>query len=106
MKHPTPPWKTIHIGTYFPEIFGKYGIQNETPQERAGKGTLIERRSKAVRIIRKLKGWRSEAWNLKPVLWLEEKAIELCEKADTERAERAAKSERQSQNGKKAANAV
>ena len=73
----------------FPEIIGKWGIATERAEERNGKGSLNERHAKAVRVIKKLRGWRSDSWNLMPVLWLEAKAVELCEKADAERAARA-----------------
>lgn len=73
----------------FPEIFDKWGIDTESAAERKVKGSLHERHNKAVRIIKKLKGWRSDAWYLMPVLWLEAKAAELCEAAEAERVARA-----------------
>jgi len=85
-KPTTPKHKS---STFFPEIFDKWGIETEIAEERKAKGSLIERQKNAIRVIKKLKGWRSDSWYLMPVLWLEAKADELREKADAERQARA-----------------
>lgn len=89
IRKPTHP-KAKTSRTYFPEIFSKWGIETESPAERKAKGSLRERYTNACRVIKKLKGWRTDSWYLMPVLWLEAKADELREKADAERAARAA----------------
>lgn len=93
----TKPTKPAgHKGGYtlFPEIFGKWGIETESAAERKAKGSLHERHRKAVRIIKKLRGWKSDTWYLMPVLWLEAKAAELCEAAEAERVARAEREKR------------
>lgn len=78
--------------TLFPEIWDKWGIfETETPEERAERGSLIERSRKAIRTIKRLKGWERESWRLRPIKWLEAKADELREKHEAERAAQAAK---------------
>lgn len=78
--------------TLFPEIWGKWGIfETETPEERAERGPLIERKRNAVKTIKRLKGWERESWNLRPIKWLEAKADELREKREAERAAQASK---------------
>lgn len=72
--------------TQFPELFRKWGIETENVTERKAKGSLSERHRKAARIIKKLHGWETDEWHLKPVLWLEAKAAQLCEAAEAVKA--------------------
>ena len=81
--------KAASGSTFFPELFDKWGIQNESEAERKGKPPYNERFTQAVRVLKVLKKWKSDSWYLMPLLWIEDKATAAREETDAERQAKA-----------------